>query len=62
MLPPQVTKPNQKKISQCAGQMILPPKLLNLDGFLFDNLGVELFLLDENTIAVETNEFLVRGS
>jgi hypothetical protein len=42
--------------------MILLLKLANLRGFLFHNLGVELFLLDENTIAVETDKFLVRGS
>jgi hypothetical protein len=42
--------------------MILLLKLANLRRFLFHNLGVEFFLLDENAIAVEADEFLVRGS
>jgi len=41
--------------------MILFLKLANLNRFFFDNLGVKLFLLDENTVTIETNKFLIGG-
>jgi len=34
-------------------------KLTNLKRFLFDNLGVKLFFLDENTVTVEADKFLI---
>ena len=42
--------------------MILLLKLANLKRFLFDNFRVELFLLDENTVTIETNKFLIGRS
>jgi hypothetical protein len=62
LIPPQVTEPNEKKIKQSGDQVILFLKLVNLRRFLFDDLWVKLFLLDENTITIETNKFLIGSS
>jgi len=62
LFPPQVTKPNEKEGKKSADQMILFLKLVNLKRFLVNNPGVKFFLLNENTITIETNKFLVRGS
>jgi hypothetical protein len=59
LFPPQVTKPDQKEGKKFTDQMILSLKLLNLRGLLFNNLRVKFFLLNKNTIAIETNKFLI---
>jgi hypothetical protein len=62
MLPPKITESDQKKINKFGNQMILFLKLMHLRGFFLHNLGVEFFLLDENTITVETDKFLIGAS
>ena len=59
MLSPQVTESDQKKINKSGNPMILFLKLLHLRGLLLHDLGVEFFLLGENTITVETDKFMI---
>jgi len=62
LFPPQVSKSDEKEGKKSADQTILSLKLPNLRGFLFNNSRVKLFFLNENTITIETNKFLIRAS
>jgi hypothetical protein len=62
LFPPKIAEPDEEKGKKSADRMILCLKLLDLRRFLFDNLRVKLFLLNENAITIEANKVLVRSS
>jgi hypothetical protein len=62
VLPPEVTEPDKKEREKPPHKIILSLEMAHLKRFLFHNFGVELLLLDENPIAMKTDEFLVRGA
>ena len=59
LAPPQVAETDQKEGERFTDRMILFLKLANLRRFLLNNLRMEFFLLNKNTITIETNKFLV---
>jgi hypothetical protein len=59
---PQVTESNEKVREKSAQPMILLLKLTDLNGFLLFDLGMDLLLLDKDTMTIETDGFLIRCS
>ncbi len=59
MLTPEVTKPNEEEGETFAYEMILLLKLMDLKRLFLRDLGMKLLLLNEDSVAVKTDEFLI---
>jgi hypothetical protein len=56
---PQVTEPHKKVREKSAQSVILSLELADLKGFLLLNLGMNLLLLNKDSMTIETDGFLI---
>jgi hypothetical protein len=56
---PQVTKPDEKVREKFAQPVILLLELTDLKGFLLFNLGMDLLLLNKDSMTIETDRLLI---
>jgi len=61
MLPPHIVKSDKKEREKTAYETILFLINVDLKGFFLRDFGMELFLLNKNSITIETDEFLIGG-
>src|SRR3990170_2696000 len=59
--PPQIAETGEEEREKPADEMVLFLKLLDLNGFLFLDLGMNFLFLNEDSMAVETDRLLIRS-